>query len=80
MANEHLVCEFCNAEFDALEAYQQHKAERHARAEDAQQRIMDEESAQSFPASDTPAGTNPTMRTGEACNHDVPSGGDSARA
>ncbi len=64
MANEHLVCEFCSEEFSALDAYQQHKDRIHGPAEAAQQRQLDQESKDSFPASDTPGVTNPTVRLG----------------
>ena len=30
MADEHLVCEYCKAEFDSLEAYVEHKQATHA--------------------------------------------------
>ncbi|MCK9486000.1 MAG: hypothetical protein M0R73_04765 [Dehalococcoidia bacterium] len=66
---EHLICEFCRAEFNALGAYQEHKARNHAQEEAALQHVLDEQSAGSFPASDTPSITNPTVRTGEACKY-----------
>lgn len=66
MAREHLICEYCRAAFDSYQAYQQHKAGRHAQAEAERLRLTDEESHLSFPASDTPASTNPTVRVGTA--------------
>lgn len=59
-AREHLICEFCKAEFDALAKYLEHKKTLHADAVAAQERVLDEQVAESFPASDVPAATTPT--------------------
>ena len=63
---EHLICEFCEAEFDALEKYLDHKQTTHGNEVAAQERALDEQVEESFPASDVPAGTTPTEGVGEA--------------
>lgn len=62
---EHLVCEFCKEEFDALETFLQHKGEAHGDELAAQGRILDEQVEESFPASDSPTSTSPTEGMGE---------------
>ncbi len=63
---EHLICEFCKAEFDALEKYLDHKQSAHGSEVAAQERALDEQIEESFPASDVPAATTPVAGVGEA--------------
>lgn len=63
---EHLICEFCQTEFDALEEYLDHKQTVHDAEVAAQERALDEQVQESFPASDVPAATTPTEGIGEA--------------
>lgn len=63
---EHLICEFCDAEFDALERYLDHKQGTHASAVAAQEQAFDEQVEESFPASDVPSATMPTEGAGQA--------------
>lgn len=65
-SREHLICEFCKAEFDALEKYLDHKQATHANEVAVQERALDEQVEESFPASDVPAGTTPTDGVGAA--------------
>lgn len=76
MADEHLVCEYCKAEFDSLEAYVEHKQATHAAEERARERQLDEESRESFPASDTPTATNPAVGLGETADETPRTDGD----
>lgn len=71
MASEHLVCEYCEAEFNNLDAYLEHKSDQHAQLERERQRQLDEESRESFPASDTPSATNPSTGTGDTAEDAV---------